>query len=143
MGRKKSDLTDEERRLQQIQRSREYYAKNKSKHTVTVRKYQIKNNAKLKLEVFTHYSIKISNSKTPICACCGYSDIRFLSLDHINGREFVDDKERKLVSGALWKYVKSKGFRDGYQILCHNCNIAKGKGKYCPHQLDKINYDRN
>ena len=62
-------------------------------------------------------------------------------LDEINidGRTNVSTKEKKLVSGALWKFVIKQKFPKGYQILCHNCNIAKGIGKFCPHQLDKMN----
>ena len=113
--------------------AREYY------HKPEVKKKLKENSAKIKLDVFTHYSKIISNSDVPICACCGYDDLRFLSLDHIDGRIKISEKEKKLISSGLWKYVKAQGFQKGYQVLCHNCNIAKGRGKYCPHQLDKIN----
>lgn len=91
-----------------------------------------------KLEVFTHYSKEVSNSDVPVCACCKYDDIRFLSLDHIHTRKNVSQKEKRLGGRMLWKYVKDSGFPKGYQILCHNCNIAKGSRKYCPHELDRM-----
>ncbi len=98
----------------------------------------IKRAKDVKLEVFNHYSKEVSNSNTPICACCGYSDIRFLSLDHIKSRKNVSKEEKEITGERLWKYVRDNGFQKGYQILCHNCNIAKGDRKYCPHQLDKM-----
>jgi len=92
----------------------------------------------IKMDVFSHYSKKISNSDIPICACCGYNDIRFLTLDHMHGRKYVSQKEKKLNGIQLWKYIKSQGYPDGYQVMCYNCNLAKGPRKYCPHQLDRM-----
>ena len=95
-------------------------------------------NGKIKAKVFAHYSKVVSNNDIPVCACCGYSDIRFLSVDHIDGRKNLSVKEKKLGSRRLWIYLVKTGLPSGYQILCHNCNIAKGQEKYCPHQLDKM-----
>ena len=95
-------------------------------------------NGQVKAKVFAHYSKVVSNSDIPICACCGYSDLRFLSVDHIDGRKNLSVKEKKLGGSNLWKHLIKTGLPSGYQILCHNCNIAKGQEKYCPHQLDKI-----
>ena len=91
-----------------------------------------------KAKVFAHYSKVLSNSDIPICACCGYSDLRFLSVDHIDGRKNMSEKEKKHGSRRLWIHLIKTGLPSGYQILCHNCNIAKGQEKYCPHQLDKM-----
>jgi len=93
----------------------------------------------IKLEVFTHYSKEISDSDVPICACCKYDDIRFLTLDHIEGRKHLPKREQKLQTLNLWRHVKKIGFPKGYQILCYNCNIAKSTSLYCPHQLDRMN----
>ncbi len=84
-------------------------------------------NGKIKAKVFAHYSKVVSNNDIPVCACCGYSDIRFLSVDHIDGRKNLSVKEKKLNSHYLWKYLIKTGLPSGYQILCHNCNIAKGQ----------------
>ena len=97
-----------------------------------------KKNLDLKLEVFNHYAKEVTKTDTVICACCGYSDFRFLSLDHIESRKNVPIEEKKLGGINLWRYLKEKGLPLGYQVLCHNCNIAKGDRKYCPHQLDKM-----
>ena len=116
----------------------------KEKQYAYMKKYQKKRlepdgvNGQAKAKVFAHYSKVVSNSDIPICACCGYSDLRFLSVDHIDGRKNLSVKEKKLGGSNLWKYLIKTGLPSGYQILCHNCNIAKGQGKYCPHQLDKM-----
>ena len=144
---------------------RKYNARpeNKAKHKLSMSKYQKKRlanpeirakhnlankilqkkrfepdgeNGKIKSKVFAHYSKVVSNSDVPICACCGYSDIRFLNVDHIDGRKNLSVKEKKLQSHYLWKYLIKTGFPSGYQILCYNCNLGKGREKYCPHQLD-------
>ena len=33
----------------------------------------------------------------------------------------------------FWKKIKNN-FPKGFQILCHNCNIAKGHYGKCPHE---------
>lgn len=91
-----------------------------------------------KLEVFTHYSKEISNSDVPICACCKIDDIRFLTLDHIEGRKHLSKREQKLKTLPLWRHVKKIGFPEGYQVLCYNCNIAKGTSYFCPHEIDRM-----
>jgi len=95
----------------------------------------------IKLDVFTHYSKEISNSDVPICACCKIDDIRFLTLDHIEGRKHLPKKEQKLVSLNLWRHVKKTGLPTGYQVLCYNCNIAKGTSHFCPHEIDRMEDD--
>ncbi len=137
---KKKDLAN-------VRNQQERYATDpefKKKRDLESRRYQKKGYepdgvyAKAKAKVFGHYSKVISNSDVPICACCGYSDLRFLSVDHIDGRKSMSEKEKKLGSRRLWIHLIKTGLPSGYQILCHNCNIAKGQEKYCPHQLDKM-----
>ena len=111
-----------------------YNEANKDKIKAQQKAYRIAS----KIDVFSHYSKKISNSDIPICSCCGYNDIRFLNLDHIKSRKNIPQKEKKLNGIRLWKYIKSQGYPDGYQVMCFNCNIAKGNRKYCPHQLDRM-----
>ena len=140
-------LTDEERKAYQKEYQKKRYATDpefRAKHKLALSRNQKKRlepdgvNGQAKAKVFAHYSKVVSNSDIPICACCGYSDIRFLSVDHIDGRKNLSVKEKKLNSHYLWKYLIKTGLPSGYQILCHNCNIAKGQEKYCPHQLDKM-----
>jgi len=84
---------------------------------------------KLRQEVLVAYGGK--------CACCGEDQMEFLSIDHVNGggnahrRNFSGTTD----TGAVLRWLKQQGFpKDGFQLLCHNCNGAKGYYGYCPHQ---------
>lgn len=67
----------------------------------------------------------------PKCACCGERELDFLALDHINN----DGAEhRRRVRKLMYKHLKDEGYPPGIQVLCHNCNVAKGLYGSCPHQ---------
>jgi hypothetical protein len=68
------------------------------------------------------------------CACCGETMRQFLTIDHINGRGVEDEKHRELKGFRLVDNLRSRGWpRDNYQLLCFNCNCAKGLYGVCPH----------
>ena len=102
------------------------------------KEYQRDRNAKLKFEVHSHYSKLHSNSNIPCCRCCGESfSLDFLSIDHITGRDNLPKEEKELDSNKLIAFLIKKNFPEGYQVLCHNCNLAKGFKKnknQCPHE---------
>lgn len=87
----------------------------------------------IKVEVINHYGGR--------CACCGESGVPFLSIDHKfgNGAEHRRDNSggaRRTGSGQPFYYwIKRNNFPDFLQVLCHNCNVAKGTGEMCPHQI--------
>lgn len=86
--------------------------------------------ARLRQEVLSAYS-----SGVPKCACCGESEIKFLAVDHIKGGGSAHRKENRITSGtAMYCWLRKMNFPAGFQILCHNCNIAKGLYGVCPHQ---------
>jgi hypothetical protein len=65
------------------------------------------------------------------CVCCGESEQKFLTIDHINERDEGDVWTGK----RLWAKLKSLGYpKDNYQLLCFNCNWAKYYYGVCPHQ---------
>jgi len=81
-----------------------------------------------------------------ICNCCGQSDPRFLTLDHVNNdgashRETLSSDTMPALSEAVKKHRP-----DLYQILCYNCNMGRAVNKgLCPHKdlslqeyLDKV-----
>ncbi len=35
---------------------------------------------------------------------------------------------------VLYSWLKKQGYPPGFQVLCHNCNLAKGYYGACPHQ---------
>ena len=79
-----------------------------------------------RLEALKHYS----DGKLE-CACCGEDEYRFLALDHINGG---GSKDRKKFGPSFVYWLKAQGWPPGFQVLCHNCNMAKHWYGICPHQ---------
>jgi hypothetical protein len=80
---------------------------------------------KLRKEVLDHYG--------GVCACCGESQLEFLALDHKNGGGTKHRTELGIRGQAMWSWVKREGFPELFQVLCHNCNQAKGYYGSCPH----------
>lgn len=88
----------------------------------------------LRYEVLKHYN----NSEIPFCACCKEKEEDFLSIDHIYGRKNKSKKESYLTGIPLYTWLKRNGYPAGFQVLCHNCNQAKGYYGKCPHEQNKI-----
>ncbi len=65
-----------------------------------------------------------------VCAHCGYSDIRALSIDHINGRNPQELTKRKLNGVGMYLWLIRSGFPKGYQTLCMNCQFIKRENKH-------------
>jgi len=112
-----------------------WYLANKTMLNARSRKY----NKTLRHAVLFHYSDGLLN-----CKCCGENCFEFLTLDHINGLDETEKKSiwhlgkyyRKRSSGsALWSRLRSEGYPSGFQVLCWNCNCAKGLYGACPHKL--------
>ena len=87
-------------------------------------------------EVISYYS-----NGVPQCACCGELEYAFLTIDHVNGRsEFGHDKKRtgsKFTGSSLSAWLRRNNYPEGFQILCFNCNSAKGHYGVCPHKNQK------
>lgn len=93
---------------------------------------------KLKQEVFTYYC----DGLAPACRCCGQVGLIFLTIDHIDNTGNTHRRELaanilgdKLPAGnTFYVWLRRNNFPDGYQVLCWNCNAAKGfNGGICPH----------
>src|SRR6266852_1276811 len=81
-------------------------------------------NAKLRLEVFSHYC-----GGEPHCQCpgCRITFIEFLQLDHVAGDGAAHRKANGLGTGGprLWRWVRANGYPEGLQVLCRHCTGAK------------------
>ena len=68
------------------------------------------------------------------CSCCGEAEPRFLTIDHING----DGRQHRREVGRgykLYDWLTRQGYpRDGFRLLCFNCNCARGQFGTCPHE---------
>lgn len=74
----------------------------------------------LKAEVLGHYS-----GGTPKCVKCGIVDIRVLSIDHIDGGGFKHRNDPSMRGYAFYRWLKKKGYPEGYQTMCMNCQWIK------------------
>ncbi len=82
---------------------------------------------RLREQVFSHYGKK--------CKCCGEERIEFLSIDHVEGG---GNQHRREVGNYinLYRWIVKNDFPATIQILCFNCNLAKGFFGYCPHEKE-------
>ena len=121
-------------------KAKEWRAKNKDKmRAATARHRQkyperIKENGKLaaslrrialKAEMMAAYG--------GACSCCGETNEVFLTLDHVGGG---GAEHRKRVGPAVYGDLKKRGWpKDGFRVLCMNCNWASRGGAMCPHEV--------
>ena len=78
-----------------------------------------------------------------VCKCCGETGLDFLSIDHVNGdgaahREEIAGHRRstsKTFAGhQMYRWLRLHNYPPGFQVLCMNCNFAKGHFGQCPHE---------
>jgi hypothetical protein len=91
--------------------------------------YNRKVRQKLRHDVLVHYS-----GGLPTCSCCGEKHDEFLSIDHINGGG-TDHRRMIGSSRTIYHWLVNNDFPPGFQVLCMNCNFAKGRAYgNCPHK---------
>ncbi len=62
----------------------------------------------------------VLNAYGKTCKWCGFDDIRALHIDHIDNNGSTE------VGGwNLYVILKARGYPEGYQTLCANCNSIK------------------
>lgn len=68
------------------------------------------------------------------CSCCGETIFDFLTIEHKQGQMKINRR-----TGLVAYRDAVKEYRpDLYEVLCWNCNCAKGKLGYCPHHPPKV-----
>jgi hypothetical protein len=83
----------------------------------------------LKMEFLAAYGNK--------CECCSETIPQFLTLDHIEGGGIKH--RRSIPGGNVYRALKKEGWpKEGYRILCMNCNFATRFGAICPHIRQKF-----
>lgn len=76
------------------------------------------------------------------CACCGETEVHFLSVDHVNNDGAAHRKQllgsNQAGGYGMWRWIKENGFPPEFQLLCMNCNFGKWRnGGTCPHQTSE------
>lgn len=71
-----------------------------------------------------------------VCTCCGQTDKRVLTIDHVNNN---GASHRKSVGSTtvFYKFLRDNSVLPEFTVLCRNCNCAKGmtgRNGICPHQ---------
>jgi hypothetical protein len=78
------------------------------------------------------------------CACCGETEPKFLSIDHVFNNGAAHRREIAVwakgngegASSRTLKWLKDNGYPAGFQVLCMNCNLGKQRnGGMCPHKI--------
>lgn len=84
--------------------------------------------------------MKIIEAYGKKCFCCGETILEFLTIDHINNDGATDRRQNGNKSGGkLYRWLIKNNFpKEEYQLLCYNCNCAKGFFGYCPHNKPDI-----
>jgi len=99
---------------------RTFYMKNRENHN----KDALNRYHKLRKAVVDLYGNK--------CNCCGEDEYMFLALDHVDGGGKSHRNQRG--SYGVYKDAIESYDPNRFQILCHNCNMAKGLYGECPHK---------
>jgi hypothetical protein len=96
---------------------------------VRLQRYKTRDN--LRTDVLMAYGNK--------CICCGESTRQFLAIDHINNDGAKHKRQNNLKSAqAFYTWLRKNNYpKDNFQILCHNCNMAKGFYGACPHEINR------
>lgn len=86
---------------------------------------------KVRMDVLTHYS-----NGTPKCNHCNISDLRVLTIDHINSDGAKMRKELNLRSSTEhYDYIIKQKYPSGYQVLCMNCQFIK---RHTNHEVKRM-----
>ena len=103
-------------------RHRAYYEERGSTYRARVKgSYEVK-----RARVYSAYGDK--------CACCGETNQKFLSIDHVN-QDGYDLRPFHGKGRQLFTHIEREGYPDSFQLLCFNCNLGRARnGGVCPHK---------
>ena len=113
------------------QQGREH--RNRHPERVYLRELAAKN--ELKHEVFSQYC-----DEGVKCKRCGFSDLRALTIDHIDGNGNQHRKSIGRNSGCtFYRWLKQQAYPEGFQVLCMNCQFIKRfeKGENNAHKKNR------
>lgn len=116
---------EKELKIQRAQR----YKDNRDRELLIQKRWREKN----RRIVLEYYS-----KGRPFCACCGEDIYDFLTIDHLHNNGVQERKQSNGGGHHNYRFIIKSGFPDEYQVLCYNCNCARGKRNLnftCPHKM--------
>jgi len=121
----------------ELQRAR--YDANREKKRAYAREWMHNNGAKVSVwrkDFRRRLKQQVIDAYGGSCACCGETVFEFMTIDHTLGDGAEHRREIKGVGASFRVYrdLIQRGFPEGYQILCVNCNVSRGRYGYCPHR---------
>ena len=109
----------QEHREQRHEYDRLYYQTHREQERLKKRLWR----ARLKIEVFTHYS-----KGQPNCATCGEKNLELLTLAHKEAGSNLHRKSVNISSGThTWYWARKHGYPDLFEVLCYSCHMQKDK----------------
>lgn len=105
------------------------YRHSNAKYGEDTKRVQKENSTRAKERVIGHYG--------GMCACCGETDLRFLTLDHKDGggrrvRKEIGNMAR---GSRYYRWLHTNNYPEDLQVLCFNCNCGRQvNGGVCPHK---------
>lgn len=109
-------------------RSKQYYETHREEQRA---KHKAKL-AQIRDTVLRHYGAR--------CVCCGETEPQFLTIDHINNNGAAHRRSLghgRNTGSSFYRWIIKNNFPNDLQVLCCNCNVAKGLYGICPHQERK------
>lgn len=95
---------------------------------------QLRDKSKVYRTKLRREALEAYGGEIPECVCCGEDIPAFLALDHIDGGGAAHRREiGSRNSNTMFLWAKRNGYPPIFQVLCHNCNMAKGFYGRCPH----------
>lgn len=122
-----------------LKKVRDHYRSNKEKRLAYGKNWRDSNPEKMKIYRAAHV-LKLKEETFNayggrVCKCCGETEPKFLSIDHIDGGGNIHRKSLGNTGGKdFYSWLRQNGYPKGFQVLCFNCNLSKGHYGTCPHQ---------
>jgi len=114
--------------LEVVLARRRYQKEWRKKNYDKVLASRIKTRRKLRKDVLNAYGNK--------CMCCGETEQKFLTIDHIYNDGAEHRRSLNIRSAEkLYCWLRKNNYpKDRFQLLCFNCNCAKQYYGKCPHK---------
>ena len=91
------------------------------RESIKVQSTRSKWRRQITLGVINHYT-----NGSMRCNNCGISNLKALTIDHINGNGLRHRIEHN-IGGHIAEWLRQNNYPEGYQVLCMNCQFIKRK----------------